>query len=204
MATVLVGDYYELKARLERVMERLGKKMWIDIADNCPKCFEVKRSGDIYVGKTRKESVKVGTLGELKVGVRRKMKLEPVVTAMELSLDVLMMTSDADEKKVRISKYPIVGRDVTVRVKSEVSYDKVYLAVEDGLMKQYVKKGNVEEIDLIYKMIPKSIYERGDKYKNISFHLEFSDTKKTLGDKEIKIMMDNIEKSVKTMGGEIV
>ena len=91
-----------------------------------------------------------------------------------------------------VSRFPMVGRDVTVKVKTNVAYEVVKAAITDGLA------------GLLYEIEPKSIYEKGDGYKNISFHVEFSDMKRTLGEKEIKELMDRIDKKVKEIKGEII
>ncbi|MDO5452035.1 MAG: hypothetical protein Q4F56_03015, partial [Candidatus Saccharibacteria bacterium] len=207
LAMVVVGNYYEAKVRLERLIERLSRKMWIAEAKENPGYFEGKRTGDIYVGETLEKARKVGAIGEIKNSVRRKMKLGPTVAAVEISLDALLETRVSTRKAVRVSRFPMVGRDVTVKVKTDVAYEVVKGAIVGGLIAVYARKmtnKKDEAVNLLYEVEPKSIYEKGDGYKNISFHVEFSDMKRTLGEKEIKELMSGIEKKVKEVKGEII
>ena len=187
LAMVVVGNYYEAKVRLQALIDELGLDLRAD-------------SLNVY---------------EVNPRVRRAMKIEPTVAAFEVKLEDLLK-AEPRIKQIQISKFPAVERDVTVRVKDEVPFIDVEVAVRCGLLKHYiledVKKmnGKVTEeflntpLGLTYKIEPTSIYSKGDGYKNISFHLKFSDMKKTLGAKEIDEMMSNINEGIKEIKGEIV
>ena len=59
--------------------------------------------------------------------------------------------------------------------------------------------------NLIYDLKPVSIYQaEGEETRNLSFHIVFASTEKTLETPEISAIMENIEKSVKELGAVVV
>ena len=139
--------------------------------------------------------IKIGSIGEIKIRVRKNMKLEPVVAGFEISLDELVKMGEAKKRDYRISKYPAVERDVTVKVAENVPFKTVKSAIVEALAGDEELVSTVEDI---------SIYQRISDVRNLSFHLKFANMRRTMGTKEITKIMEKVEKQVKKIKGEIV
>lgn len=163
-------------------------------------------SGDFYQAKAFatelfrelniKNSAKIQTV---KNSILKKFKLDGPVSYFEVTLDDFLDTvEETKPKTLRFSRFPSVSRDVTIKLSKDSPYENVYSAIEKAL----------EDTGLIYKIEPVSIYEPAENpenTKNLSFHLTMSSSDKTLNGEEISAIMGDItNKTIKTVGGEII
>ena len=172
--------YYLAKKYLEEMMQKANVKFTLEkfTTEKCEAYYEPKRSANIMVN-----GEKIGAIGEIKNSVANKLKLPFGVAAFEISLDLMLKNKSKKTVSAEISDFPMVSRDITIATKKQ--YAEIYNAIDKAL----------SEKDLIYKILPVSIYQpEGKEEKNLSFHLEFADRNKTLESNEIQSLMNELEK----------
>lgn len=172
--------YYLAKKYLEEMMQKANVKFTLEkfTTEKCEAYYEPKRSANIMVN-----GEKIGVIGEIKNSVANKLKLPFGVAAFEISLDLMLKNKSKKTVSAEISDFPMVSRDITIVTKKQ--YAEIYNAIDKAL----------SEKDLIYKILPVSIYQpEGKEEKSLSFHLEFADRTKTLESNEIQILMSELEK----------
>ena len=75
----------------------------------------------------------------------------------------------------------------------KVASDKKYIELEEAVVSVFEAQEN-----FVYNVTPVSVYQGEDKTsKNISFHISFSSTEKTLEANEISDIMEKVEKRQK-------
>ena len=190
VAMISTGDFYFAKAMLLE----LGKRLHVEF-----KLEENNVSEFPYFEKVRSAKVTlngetVGVVGEIKARVLRNFKVKKAA-GFELNLDEIVKAPRKTTVELKISKFPFVERDITVKFKAEEAYAKL----ADGLDEVFSESG------LIYTIKPVSIYQGEDtEHKNVSFHISFSNTEKTLEAKEISDIMEKVEKKVSELHAELV
>ena len=184
LAMVVVDNTEETKYYLaKKYIEELGKKLGINLTFKkfvpVPKeaFYEPKRSASIYIGDKI-----VGCIGEMKYGVLNKFKLPRGVAAFEISLEALTEFATLKKSAPEISDYPTVSRDITITT------DKPYEEIFEKLQAKLAAK------DLVFKIVPTSIYQADGNAPSLSFHLDFADKNKTLESAEILDIMSDLEK----------
>ena len=152
--------------------------------------FEKVRSAKITLGGET-----IGVIGEIKGRVLRNFKIKSA-TAIELNLDKLVKAERKTTVSMKLSKFPFVERDLTAKVAAEkefAEYEKGTVSVFEG------------EEDFVYSVSPVSIYQGDDKAsKNLSFHLSFASTVKTLEANDISDIMKKVEQKITELGAEVV
>lgn len=187
LAFVITGDYYAAKTVLVELLSELGIKN-PEIA---------KYSGDsAYFEALHSASIAGITLGEVKASVAKRLKISGPVSAFELDLDELLAAIPPVSATVsKISKFPSVERDLTIKVGNDVEFSA---CIEPILSIFKAKK-------LIVSIEPTSIYQSEKDTKNISFHLRFSSLDKTLENAEISDIMNEISVQVgKSLKAQVI
>ena len=152
--------------------------------------FEPKRAAKILLSGTQ-----IGCLGELKNSVKTALKLKEV-SSLELDLESLLGQKSSDKRIKEFSRFPAVNRDLTVKISEEKPFALVEKAILEVLKIQP---------SLIFHLTATSIYQaEGADTKNLSFHLNFASTEKTLLSEEISAIMNSINQSLEKIGGEII
>lgn len=195
LGIVCLGDFYELKAQVLALFRQLNlpveyKALDVATAEHDP-YLEPKRSAELYV-----EGQKIGAFGEIKAGMLRNFKLETIVTALEINLEKIVGAKRSLTPELKLSKFPFVERDLTLKVASESPFGRVLNVLEEVLQGQ----------DLVYTVTPVSIYQASpeDSTKNLSFHLKFSNPRQTLRAAEISVIMESITKAAAQIGAQAV
>ena len=192
LSYLVLGDYYLAKAGVEFLMNNLGVSGYEFKNARClPGYFELKHTAEIIVA-----GVTIGQVGEIRKSVLRELKIGAPVAVVELKMEELLKVLPKSEKKhLEFSKFPAVTRDITIRVASKTVYQEMFIKINEILTAK----------DLIFTVLPLSIYQREPKMKNISFRISFADRNKTLTEKEIFAIMTNIKNIVKReFSGEII
>ncbi len=194
----MIGDFYELKASLLSMLKR-GLKITIEYASmlgnteavECYPYLEPARSAVLTV-----EGKMIGAFGEVKRGVLLRFKIEKPVAAAELDLDQIVGLKPKLGKELKISKFPFVERDLTLKVVSDAAFGRFDEKI----------RGVLAGEELIYIVKPLSIYQAGpnEATKNISFHLRFSSRDKTLAQTDISDIMEKITVEVTKLGAEVI
>jgi phenylalanyl-tRNA synthetase beta chain len=174
------SNYYVAKKYLESLLASLNISYEIvEFTENETNTYyEPKRSATI-----KSKDCVIGYIGEIKRRVLRDFKLPAGVAAFELELAQLLISEQGvNTKDFRISDYPSVSRDLTLTVAADANYAKIESAIR-AVLEPY-----------IYSLHPTSIYQAdGGDTKNVSFHLEFAASDKTLTKAEIQGIMKQLE-----------
>ena len=190
LGLVTFGNFYAVK----HILRELEKSLNL--------CFELKpldaynileplHSVAIYLNNEQ-----VGELGEVKTSVLKRMKIAQTVSALRLTLDPCLDARNAKKFGIKLSKFPSVSRDLTVRVPINTNYADVETKIIQVL-------SNISATT--YKLEPVSIYKKGiTRTKNLSFHLEITNDEKTLESSEVSDIIETIVKELQTLGAEVV
>ena len=192
LAVVSTADYYYSKQILENLADKLGLNFEIQAFSDGEDSgyFEPKRAAKILLSGTQ-----IGCLGELKNSVKTALKLKEV-SSLELDLESLLSQKATDKRIKEFSRFPAVNRDLTVKISEEKPFALVENAIFEVLKIQP---------SLIFHLTATSIYQaEGADTKNLSFHLNFASTEKTLLSEEISAIMNSINQSLEKIGGEII
>ena len=192
LAVVSTADYYYSKQILENLADKLGLNFEIQAFTDgeASGYFEPKRAAKILLSGTQ-----IGCLGELKNSVKTALKLKEV-SSLELDLESLLGQKAADKRIKEFSRFPAVNRDLTVKISEEKPFALVENAIFEVLKSQP---------SLVFHLTATSIYQvEGADTKNLSFHLNFASTEKTLLSEEISAIMNSINQSLEKIGGEII
>lgn len=193
LGIVSLGDFYELKARILEIFKAL--KLNIEYralsteAAKHDSYLEPKRSAEILVGDT-----KIGAFGEVKTAVLRRFKLETVTSACEINLDKIAQLPRDHAAALKISKFPFVERDLTLKVSATAQFGRFDQTILAALSTS----------NLIAEVTPVSVYQADPATKNISFHLRFSSPEQTLDQDQISAIMNKVTVATTQLGAEIV
>lgn len=191
LAICLEGDYYQIKQICETLGRRLGFDFkFTDFKSAQYPYFESLHSVDIKVGQTV-----IGALGEIKHTVLKGMKLKNIA-ALEINLVPLLSLTPTLRGAQKISRFPSVIRDLTVKTPDQVSFATLNQEIEKAL-----KRDN-----FVYEIEPVSIYRQTEnsETRNCSFHLSFASTVKTMSADEISDIMKQIAQNITELGAEII
>ena len=190
LGLVTFGDYY----RAKHILGELGRALAIN--------FEIRPIDDsnilepLHAGAIYLDNARIGEFGEVKASVLKKFKLAPTISALSFNLEPCLSTEKQRKTSVKLSKFPFVSRDLTLRVKDDVKFADVESGIENVLS---------QISDIIYILEPVSIFKKPkDDQKNLSFHLEIANKTKTLDSKEISDIIEQVTNSLKTLGAEVV
>ncbi len=192
LGIVCLGDFYQLKADLFAALEQ-SLKIDIEYARIAPGSEAAKlypylepvRSAEIFVNHQR-----IGAFGEVKAAVLRKFKLEPTISACELDLEAVLRQDRGLRVEVQLSKFPYVERDLTLKVAADAAFGRIDQSIRNAL----------DAENLIYQVIPTSIYQPEAADKNLAFHLKFASPEHTLEAAEINAIIDHILKATAQIG----
>lgn len=152
--------------------------------------FEPKRAAVIMDGEKL-----VGVVGEYKASVISGLKLPKVAAGFEVFLSHLAKVAPSAYRP--LSRFPRVTQDISLRVAADVSYEAVYACAKEVVD----KLGDAYETSLK----PLTIYQpEGEKdHKTISLRLGVANYEKTLTDKEVVDILDQVsELAARTVHAE--
>lgn len=191
LAVVTEGDFYQIKSICLALGARLGLEFkFVEYQEQQYPYFEPLHSVRIQLGQEI-----IGCLGEIKHSVLKKLKLKEV-SALELNLEPLLSTPRILRGAQKISRFPSVSRDLTIKTPDNISFEKL----EQEIMRALAQDS------LIHTLEPVSIYRQSaaDTTRNCSFHLSFASTIKTMSADEISAIMKQIEQNITALGAEII
>lgn len=191
LAITLEGDFYKIK----NLCLALGASLGFDFIftkyeEQEYSYFEPLHSVNISLGQNI-----IGVLGEIKYSVQKSMKLKGLA-ALELNLGALLGAPRVLHVAQKISRFPSVSRDLTIKTPDTISFENLEQAIKCALIQD----------SLIYTLEPVSIYRQSEKNtsRNCSFHLRFASTVKTMSADEISAIMKQIEQNITALGAEII
>lgn len=184
------GDFYHAKFLLSIISQNLNLSFSLKLASST-QYFEPLRSLEIWFNNQR-----IGFIGEIKSSVLKHFKLSPVISAIELNLEPLIVFSHHQKTAIQLSRFPSVSRDLTFRVPKSMPFETIESALKDALTK---------EENLIFSLTPTSIFQKPQSpTKNLSFSLKISHLQKTLDSQEISVIIERVVNKILTLGAEVV
>lgn len=190
LGSVLVSQdgkagYYLAKKYAQSVLDTFGLKYeikpFIETSDKTNSYYEPKRSANIQTV----DGGVIGYVGEIRQRIARSFKLPIDTAAFELDLRTILELQGSSVKDFSFSQFPSVARDLTLTLPIDSPAGKIEAQIRDALAKR----------SLIYRVECTSIYQAASaKTKNVSFHLSFARTDKTLEKAEIQAIMETLEK----------
>lgn len=219
-SSVLFGNYYSAKAEIAAILAYFGISATFEPVSNttAPAFFEPLHAALVTV-----DDQKLGFVGEISGLVRQNFKLlKHQISAFELDCDALIDLINRVSSSlpaIKLSRFPKVYRDLTVKTPTDVSYAELTRAINASL-----------PAELIISFRPTSIYQPAIDSTNISvskpeseteseleikltsspapinysFHFSFASPEKTLTSAEISAIMDKIAQSVSELGATVV
>ena len=139
----------------------------------------------------------IGMVGELKQSVIKNFKLPAYVAAASLDTAGLeAVYANHVSNYQPLSRYPSTSRDLSLKVPAQVNYASVYGCVKDVI-------DSHQELQIV--ITPISIYQPdGDSStKTITFNIKFTSLERTLTDKDIAPIIDEIVMTTATNLGAI-
>lgn len=194
------ASYYQARAYLEFLLDKLNLQKVNSISlteklNDLPpslievsKPFEPGRSAVI----TTSEGQIVGIIGEFSSQSRRMLKLPINCSGFEVDMS-LFKTNSSTMSYHKLSRFPSIKQDMTLKVPSSVKYIDLYNLVASELEN---KNGNdsYSEIELLSIFQP----EKDTEFTNYSFRITISDYNKTLKDDEVNSLLDQVAEIAKT------
>ena len=140
----------------------------------------------------------IGLVGELKQAVIKNFKLPTYVAAASLDMAGLEAVYAKRASHYQpLSRYPSTSRDISLKVPSAVKYQQLLQTLDE------VVRGVAMEV----RIEPLTIYQSEDdaEQKTMTWRLTFTSLARTLADKDIAPVMQQIERAAKdAWGAEIV
>jgi len=180
-----MSDFYLAKKYVQSILDNFAIQYQIKpfstAEDQSNAYYEPKRSANIETADGRL----IGHVGEIKQRILRGFKLPAPIAAFEIDLRILLELRGGSAKNLNFSQYPSVSRDLTLTLPLERCAGDIESLIRETLTKRH----------LVNRVECTSIYQPQDaKTKNISFHLSFARTDKTLEKAEIQAIMKTLEK----------
>ncbi len=195
LGLVHTSGYYDLKKYVEIITDALnisevevfsyGQTSRADLPDWIQRSLGGFHPGRLALIKIKE--VIVGMMGQVDPVVAEKLGLPEKVATCELNLDFLI-DFELESRYQKVSKYPAVIQDFTFITDKDVPY----LAIENAIRIADSKSGLIMEIEC------RDIYVESDdaEEKKTSFRIQFQSDERTLEEKEIESLRENIVKSV--------
>lgn len=172
-------DFFFIKKQVEQILIRLGIQNFN--AEN----LEISSITDGYCYKIGEKIV--ARLGQIHPNLTSHFSIKKCIYYGEINWDlVLKLCKNAKTKFKSISKFPSVKRDLALLLDEEISFSSL-----EKIAKQTEKK-YLKEIQL-FDVYKGDKLEKGKKSYALSFLIE--DQEKTLTDKQIDNIMDNLIKA---------
>jgi phenylalanyl-tRNA synthetase beta chain len=151
--------------------------------------FEPNRAALIFRGKQL-----LGAVGEYKPGVSRSLKLPRDCAGFELFLSAF--TDGVLPGYTVLSRFPKVSQDITLKVSAELPYQELESCVLEAL-------GQVQPDSSTWSLTPIDIFqaEQDQAHKNITYRLSISSYDRTLTDKEVNKLLDEVAGTTKAKLG---
>ena len=193
------APFYKIRRLVEQLAHDLGAELVfkpIEQERNFPVTapFEQTRSTLVETA----DGQFIGIVGELKQSVIKNFKLPAYVAAASLDtagLETIYVKRGSHYRP--LSRYPSTTRDISLKVPSAVKYQQLLQTLDEV----------VQTTDMNVRIEPLAIYQSEDdaEQKTITWRLTFTSHERTLVDKDIAPVMQQIERAAKDRwGAEIV
>ena len=193
------APFYKIRRLVEQLAHDLGAELVfkpIEQERNFPVTAPFDQSRSALVETT--DGMFIGLVGELKQSVIKNFKLPTYVAAASLDTAGLEAVYAKRASHYRpLSRYPSTTRDISLKVPSTVRYQQLLQTLDEV----------VRGVDMVVRLEPLAIYqsEHETVQKTITWQLTFTSLARTLADKDIAPVMQQIERAAKdAWGAEVV
>lgn len=193
------APFYTIRRLVEQLAHDLGTELVfkpIEEELNFPVTAPFDQSRSALVETT--DGTFIGIVGELKQSVIKNFKLPAYVAAASLDTAGLEAVYAKRASHYQpLSRYPSTTRDISLKVPSAVKYQQLLQTVDEV----------VQDVDMAVRLELLTIYQPEDDaaQKTITWRLTFTSLARTLADKDIAPVMQQIERAAKdAWGAEIV
>lgn len=193
------APFYMIRRLVEQLARDLGAELVfkpIEQELNFPVTAPFDQSRSALVETT--DGTFIGLVGELKQSVIKNFKLPAYVAAASLDTAGLEAVYAKQGSHYRpLSRYPSTTRDISLKVPSAIRYQQLLQTLDEA----------IRTTDMNVRIEPLTIYRSEDDaaQKTITWRLTFTSHARTLVDKDIAPVMQQIERVAKdAWGAEVV
>ena len=193
------APFYMIRRLVEQLARDLGAELVfkpIEQELNFPVAAPFDQSRSALVETT--DGTFIGIVGELKQSVIKNFKLPTYVAAASLDTAGLEAVYAKQGSHYQpLSRYPSTTRDISLKVPSAIRYQQLLQTLDEV----------VRDVAMEVRIEPLTIYQSEDdaEQKTITWRLTFTSLARTLADKDIAPVMQQIEQAAKdAWGAEIV
>jgi phenylalanyl-tRNA synthetase beta subunit len=156
------------------------------------KPYDLSRSALVGVAGT---DIVLGSVGEFRAEVRSALKLPAFIAGFEIGpLQLQKAVSLSAAAYEPLAKYPRTSQDISLRVESTMSYEKVFKVLEEGLAEISQHDGHSWELE------PVDIYQKAEDSKHITLRVTLWNVDRTLTTEEVTTIISNVlAKKAKTI-----
>ncbi len=184
------APFYQMRQYVDYLLTRLGVTYVLQPASDHAPTMAVGKQAIAPFERDRAVYIKtsdgtlLGEMGELKASVRRGLKLPSFVAAAELDIERLQAASQGAAYQP-LSRFPKVEQDISLKVKSEVTYADLLQAINSGL------EANAPEATT-YTVTPVDIYQASAQasHKHITLRLTITAHDRTLKADAVNQLLD--------------
>ena len=181
------APFYKIRRLVKQLAHDLGAELVfkpIEQERNFPVMAPFDQSRSALVETV--DGTFIGIVGELKQSVIKNFKLPAYVAAASLDtagLEVVYAKQGSHYQP--LSRYPSTSRDISLKVPAQVNYASVYDCIK-GVIDSH------QELQIV--ITPISIYQPEDdnSTKTITFNIKFTSLERTLTDKDITPIIEDI------------
>lgn len=181
------APFYKIRRLVKQLAHDLGAELVfkpIEQERNFPVTAPFDQSRSALVETV--DGTFIGIVGELKQSVIKNFKLPAYVAAASLDtagLEVVYAKQGSHYQP--LSRYPSTSRDISLKVPAQVNYASVYDCIK-GVIDSH------QELQIV--ITPISIYQPEDdnSTKTITFNIKFTSLERTLTDKDITPIIEDI------------
>jgi len=130
----------------------------------------------------------LGIIGEFKPSVTRALKLPKYSAGFEIDTTILQPILAAGPSYSPLLRFPGVKQDITLKVPADVSYGRLRDFVNQQLGAKAPEDGHAS-------LEPVGIYQKEPNTKNVSWRVTVTGLNRTLTDKEVNALLDEVAKS---------
>lgn len=188
--------YFSAKRYLSELLDGLGVSYSIEPVD-----FELTHLVDQLeaapyepsrVAYIRIDNAIAGFVGELKPGVRQRLKLPQHTAAFDLDLGRLLMTTRDKKRYQPLSRFPGIAQDITLKVPLAATYLSIVDSLT-GALNQH------KQPDMQLRVEPFDIYQTShDSKKSLTFRVRVVSHDRTLQTEAVSSLLDKAADTLAT------
>ena len=180
-------DFFSMKGYIEEMLSILNIKKLSFAKETFHNTFHPGRCANIYL-----QEKLIGTFGEVHPKVGENYGIEERCYLAELDFEVIFEECNLDKKYKPLPKYPSIHRDIAIVVPANIEIaelENIFESYLDGILESY-QLFDVYQGDQIE-----------DGFKSIAYSLVYRDFNKTLKEKEVNKIHEQVLKELQEKTG---